>query len=103
MSDDKEREEEPVPLRTYKADSHTLRAGRVGYPIGGIRGFQWKHDAPAIVRDYKHIPATKTYGCKLQENKKGRSWLRKRRQYEAHVARNERRSTDYTKDATGCD
>jgi len=86
-----------VPLRVRKTESHTLRAGRVGLPVGGLR-YKWEHDAPAIVRDYKHIPATKTWGCKLHESKKGRQWLQRRRRYEAHVERNVRRSTDYVKE-----
>ncbi len=61
---------------------------------GGGR-HQWDPEAPAIVRDYKHIPATKTYSCKLWETRKGRQWLKKRRRYKKNVARNERRSTDY--------
>lgn len=73
----------PVPHSARKAFDH----GRSNYPKD--------HVGDPHVRDYKHVPITKTYSCKLRENKKGRQWLQNVRRYERHVVRNERRAETY--------
>jgi hypothetical protein len=47
---------------------------------------------PTQVRDYQHVPITKTWSVKLWEHKSGRQWLNRRRRYENHVDRANRES-----------
>lgn len=83
------------PKARRKRDGHTLRR-RVGPPASHSFGRRYRLAAgeryDQVVRDFEHVPATKTHGCKLFEHPSGRQWLKNRRRYENHVERRERKS-----------
>ena len=89
-----------MPRRTHtKYSGHTVRYG-AGLPSShsdrGAKGIKHGRLSPDVantcLRDYKHVPITKPYGCKLFERSTGRSWLQKQRKYENHVKRIARRT-----------
>jgi hypothetical protein len=84
--------------RSYQDSGHTMRhisglpaahSARKAFDHGRME-YPKDHEGDPHVRDYNHVPITKTWGCKLYENKKGRSWLQRQRRYERHVERQER-------------